>query len=134
MMHLKFIQTILISSLLLISFKTYGQLGTFEGKVIDKNTKEILTGAKIILVGTKYSAISDFEGHFTFTNLKTGNYKLQINFISYKSIVLNDIKIEAVSNTELIVLMDSVGVNMTREKEVLSSKQLITQNIDQNSI
>ncbi len=54
------------------------------GKVVDKETGEALTGVLVQIDGTSLSTYSDFDGTFTFTNLKAGSYTASVSFISYE--------------------------------------------------
>ena len=54
------------------------------GNVADMNTGEVLTGVEITLEGTDLKVYSDFDGNFTFNNLKPGEYDIVASYISYK--------------------------------------------------
>lgn len=69
-----------------------------QGKVIDKTTGESLVGAKIHLKGTNYKAYTDFEGNFSFENVKPGEYTIESNYISYKKNTIEKQKIDLLSN------------------------------------
>lgn len=57
---------------------------TLNGKVVDKQTGEVLTGAYVQLEGTEIFTYTDFDGSFTFNNLKPGTYTAVVTFISYE--------------------------------------------------
>lgn len=54
------------------------------GTVMDKSTGEALTGVEVRIDGTDLKAYTDFDGKFSFEGVKSGNYKICTNFISYK--------------------------------------------------
>jgi hypothetical protein len=56
------------------------------GKITDKTSGEELVGVAIKLVGIENVVYSDFEGNFSFVDLLPGNYKLQVELISYQEI------------------------------------------------
>lgn len=63
---------------------------SFSGTVVDMNTGEALTGVEVSIEGTDIKAYSDFDGNFTFSNLKQGEYNIVASYISYsKSLVEN---------------------------------------------
>lgn len=65
------------------------------GKIIDKETGEALTGVLVQINGTGLSTYSDFEGSFSFNNLKPGNYTATVTFISYDKNTINiDTKVQ----------------------------------------
>ena len=57
---------------------------TLTGSVVDMQTGEALTGVEVSIEGTDIKAYSDFDGNFTFSNLKPGEYSIVASFISYK--------------------------------------------------
>jgi hypothetical protein len=54
------------------------------GTVMDQSTGEALTGVEVRIEGTDLKAYTDFDGKFSFEGVKSGNYKICTNFISYK--------------------------------------------------
>jgi hypothetical protein len=60
------------------------------GNVIDMVTGEALTGVEIIVEGTETKVYSDFDGNFTISNVKPGEYNIVASFISYKKSLVED--------------------------------------------
>lgn len=56
------------------------------GKVIDKNTNEPIIGAKVILAEFNKVVYTDFEGNYTFENIKSGDYSINVSYISYEDV------------------------------------------------
>ncbi len=61
----------------------YGQ-GIIKGTVTDSLTAHQLKGARIILTGTTFNAVSDINGEFIITGTPDGDYILQSSFLGYK--------------------------------------------------
>lgn len=59
------------------------------GKIIDKITGETLAGVMVKLDGTDKYVFSDFDGNFTFENLKKLEYKVIFSLISYEENISN---------------------------------------------
>lgn len=61
------------------------------GSVADNNSGESLVGVEVKLAGTDLKTYTDFDGNFSFNNVKPGEYKLIANYISYqkKTKILN---------------------------------------------
>ena len=53
--------------------------------VSDKVSGEYLTGVKVRLKGSDIVEYTDFDGQFSFNNLKPGKYTVDVEFISYDS-------------------------------------------------
>lgn len=66
---------------------------TMTGKVLDKITGETLAGVMVELDGTDKYVFSDFDGNFTFENLKPAEYNLTFSLISYEK---NEMKVNLV--------------------------------------
>ena len=55
-----------------------------KGTVADEKSGEALVGVEIKLEGTDLKTYTDFDGNFSFNNVKPGEYKLVANYISYE--------------------------------------------------
>jgi hypothetical protein len=54
------------------------------GSIADENSGESLVGVEVKLEGTDLKTYTDFDGNFSFKNVKPGEYKLVTNYISYQ--------------------------------------------------
>lgn len=54
------------------------------GTISDANSGESLVGVEVKIEGTDLKTYTDFDGNFTFSNVKPGEYKVVANYISYK--------------------------------------------------
>lgn len=61
---------------------------TFSGKIVDKETKELLAGA-VLISGDKY-AVSDNNGQFTIKLSPELDSALTIRYVGYKQLVINN--------------------------------------------
>ncbi len=76
----------------------FAQQGALKGKVIDKETKEPIAFANIVLEnkGTMVGgATSDFDGNYQIKPIPPGKYDLKATFIGYKTVVIQGIAISA---------------------------------------
>lgn len=94
-------------SLLLVINVLVGHSASIKGEV--KSNGEIVPFANIGLVGTSYGSASDENGKFEITNVKAGEYTLQVSAVGFKNkrqtIVVKEedvlnVKIEMESSTE----------------------------------
>lgn len=94
---------LLILFLAIISIHTFSQTGTISGKIIDKNTGESLVGATIIVTSANpvIGTVSDADGKFVLQNVPVGKQSIKINFISYKTLTIENIIVKAGKTTEL---------------------------------
>lgn len=80
------------------------QNGILRGSVYDESTGESLMGVSIAVEGTTKGVITDLDGKFNLP-LEPGIYNLKFSFVSYETIYLNNIKVNAGKVTLLDNLM-----------------------------
>ena len=96
-MNLK--QIALIVTLFMSVITAHGQTDGVSGRIVESETREALAKATLQLYRTGRrdttfvgGALSDAQGHFSFSNVKAGNYLLKISFVGYKERQLRLIK------------------------------------------
>ena len=92
-MKLDFGKVFFLILLLVLSTMT-ALAGNIKGTVLDKQTKEPLTGATIQITGTAQGVVVDIDGNYTL-NVNDGTYTITVRYIGYKDILLNSIKVKA---------------------------------------
>ena len=124
----------LLSTLLLATFSLGITAGVIQGTIIDKQTKEPLTGATVQIAGTTTGTVADVDGNYTLT-LSNGTYTIEVKYIGYKTLRMNEVKVkaDATLNFELEVdaqTLDAVTVvarkNLEGEKALLQERQKAT--------
>ena len=80
--------------LLLVLSTMTAMAGNIKGTVLDKQTKEPLTGATIQITGPALGVVADIDGNYTL-NVNDGTYTITVRYIGYKDILLNSIKVKA---------------------------------------
>ena len=61
--------------------------GSVSGSVMDKEAKEPLIGASVIIEGTTKGTVTDFNGKFKIGNLNAGDYKVLVTYLGYSDMV-----------------------------------------------
>lgn len=59
------------------------QGGTVTGQVVDRETRQPLTGVQVFLVGTTYGAITQDNGRYQILSVPSGVYTVETQFIGY---------------------------------------------------
>ena len=67
--------------------------GILRGSVIDKKTGEPIIGATITVAGTNIGAITDYEGNYEINVPDGEEYEIEVRYVSYKNLVLENIKV-----------------------------------------
>ncbi|ALO16709.1 TonB-dependent receptor [Salinivirga cyanobacteriivorans] len=107
------LKSVVLFALLCFSSAMYAQNGTIRGTIIDDATGETLVGAQIIIKempGT--GTITDLDGAFSL-NVSPGNYTVQVRYISYQNMTIEDVNVES---GEITVLGN---LNLKEDNQVL---------------
>lgn len=70
------------------------QTGKIRGTVYEEATGESLVGVTVFLPGTARGAMTDLDGQFSL-DVEPGIYNVQFSYISYQTILLENVKVEA---------------------------------------
>lgn len=98
------------------------QTGVIRGKVTDKQSETILSGATIELVGMpQLNVITDDSGSFVITNVPIGRQSIKISFVGYESTTLSELEVSTGKDLILnISLLESF--NQLQEVSVVSER------------
>ncbi|MGD0339164.1 MAG: carboxypeptidase regulatory-like domain-containing protein [Bacteroidota bacterium] len=70
-----------------------GTTGKIAGTVINKANGEPVPGANIVVAGTSLGASTDLNGHYTILYVPPGTYNVQVSFIGFRKITMNDVRV-----------------------------------------
>jgi outer membrane receptor protein involved in Fe transport len=107
-------KTALIMLLTLISFSTIwsGTSGKITGYIVDKETGEPLAGANIVVQSTSLGASVDLNGRFTILEVPPGTYTVQISYVGYRTIIMNDVRVLIDQTTRLDTEMEPESLEL----------------------
>lgn len=74
------------------------QLVDLSGVVIDFETGEALTGVEVYIEDLDQKVYTDFDGRFTFENVKEGEYDIVASYISYDKSLIENFETNTISN------------------------------------
>jgi len=127
MNQLKIYASTLIIVLLGIN-SIHAQTGTLEGVIIDRETRETIIGATVMISGLNIGAASDYDGLFIVRNIPAGNYEITVSYVGYETLRLSDVEIKEGERFQLDVVMnageatlDAITVTAYRETSTISS-------------
>ncbi len=108
--------------MLFVGMLAYGQNGTVRGTIFDSNNGEYLPGVTIFAEGTSAGTITDLEGQFNL-EISPGTYTLRISFISYETVLVENVIVEAGEET----VLDELGMetaNISIEEVVITGQTI----------
>jgi hypothetical protein len=65
------------------------------GRLVDKETKESLVGANVILIDYKLGAATDNYGNYFIKDIPPGVYNIKATYVGYERSILPDIKLDS---------------------------------------
>ncbi|MFA7290312.1 MAG: TonB-dependent receptor [Melioribacteraceae bacterium] len=128
---------------LVVAFITFPSIinaqekGSIVGKITDGSNNDVLIGANVLVTGTSIGASSDLDGYYSIKNLTPGTYQLKFSFISYQTIFVDNIKVEAGKETKINVTMQTTSTELSEvvvTAEALKNSEGALLNIQKNSL
>ena len=130
--------TFILSLISICTFIFAGTTGKIVGKVTDSKSGEPLPGVNIILTGTTYGAVTDFDGNFLILNLQPGVYIIRASAIGYSPINYSNVQVNSdlttrqdFKLTEETVIGDEVVITAERPmivKDLTSTSAVVGAN------
>ncbi|MEZ5081896.1 MAG: carboxypeptidase-like regulatory domain-containing protein [Bacteroidales bacterium] len=114
-----------IGFILSTTLVVFSQSGTLKGKIIDKDTKEAIPFANVVVEsgGTQAGgATTDFDGNFVIKPIDPGTYDLRASYIGYKTVLLTGLVINSDQITFYNVDMESTTATL---EEIVVESYLI---------
>lgn len=109
--------------ILLSSMPVFGQgKGTISGKITDKANNEELIGANVLVIGTTTGSSSDIDGNYSIKNIEPGSYTLKISYVSYQSMVIENVKVNSNEITSLNISLAPASAEL--EEVVVTAEAL----------
>ncbi len=93
---------------MLAALQLVAQNGTIRGTIIAEETGETLIGVTVLIDGTFTGTTTDLDGKFSL-DVDEGVYNLKLSYISYQSMVIEDVSVKAAEVTllENLVMKES---------------------------
>jgi hypothetical protein len=119
--------------LLLIPVVAFAQSsGKLAGVVVDKSTGEPLPGVNVILEGTSLGSATDIDGYFVVLNVPVGRYDVRANYIGYKDVVVEGIRVSANITSELNFDLEPTTLELEEAIVITAERPLVEKNVTQS--
>ncbi len=98
-------------------------MATVRGSVTDKDTREALIGANVVISDSNSFkvATSDTNGNFKISNIPVGRHTVKVSYMGYEDYLAKDIEI--VTGKELILNIELVEKVITGREVVITAKR-----------
>lgn len=109
--------------------------GKIKGILVDSVSRKPVEFAALSLVDVKTNTpidgtTSDEKGEFVLTKVASGNFKILISFIGYKTKTINNIKVDRKTDMDLGSVLLTADVVQLNEVEVVGMAQLVEEKVD----
>ncbi len=110
--------------------------GTIKGKVFDRQTREGLPGASVLVKGTSIGASTDVNGAYTIHNVPAGTQTLVVSYVGYES-TSDSVEVPENETLQKDLFLSAIGI---QGKEIVvtaqaqGQMQAINQQLSSNSI
>ena len=105
-----------------------GTTGILEGRIRDKQTKEVLVGVNIVIVGTMYGTMTNAEGMYRINNVRAGVYDVRYSILGYKPVLMKAVTILPDLRTRLDMDLDATAIEMDAV-EIRAERPLIQKDL-----
>ena len=107
----------LISPILILTIASVfplwsGTTGKIAGILTDKENGDPLPGANIVILGTMLGASSDIDGQYTILHIPPGTYSVQVTFIGYKKVTINEVRVEIDQTTRIDFALEVESIEL----------------------
>jgi len=102
----------------LIQLPLFGAVGTIVGRVIDKDTKEPIFYAQVMVLQTTLGVITDRDGYYTINNVPVGSHTIIVRMMGYAT----------AKKGQVIVMPDlPARANFEIRKTVIVGKEIVVE-------
>jgi hypothetical protein len=106
------------------AFARRGITGILEGRVRDKQTKELLPSVNVMIVGLTLGTATDEKGYFRISNIRAGDYDVRFSVIGYNSVIMKKVTILPDLRTRIEVDLEPSSVQLPA-MEIVATRPLI---------
>ena len=104
-----------------------GTTGKIKGKVADRESKEALPGANVLIVGTTIGAATNVNGEFVLLNIPPGVYEVRAQYIGYREVSISNVRVSADLTTEVDFNLPSEALEVG-EVVIVAERPLVNTN------
>ena len=106
-----------------------GITGKISGKIIDSDTKEVLPGANVQIVGTNWGASTNLEGEFFILNIPPGNYSIRMTMMGYGAVVQQGVRVNIDRTTEVDGALSAQVMELDQDIVVIAKRPLVQKDV-----
>jgi outer membrane receptor protein involved in Fe transport len=106
-----------------------GTTGKIAGTVYDAATNEPLPGVNVVVVGTTFGAVTDFDGNYTIINLSPGTYSLRVSSVGYGAQNINNVRVNIDLTTRQDFKLSEETIQLQNEVVITAERPLVQKDL-----
>ncbi|MBE9509438.1 MAG: carboxypeptidase-like regulatory domain-containing protein [Bacteroidetes bacterium] len=119
-----------ISLLIILPITLFaGTNGKIAGLVVDKSSGEPLPGVNVIIKGTLLGAATDIDGSYFIVNIPVGTYSLEITYVGYKNVIVNNVRIQADLTTSQDIKLEPSLMELGEQIVITAERPIIQRDL-----
>jgi len=99
--------------------------GQIKGKITDKDTGDPIIGASVLVLGTKYGAMTGIDGTYLIKRVPPGIHTLRISNLDHNTLEISDIRIVADSAIEVNAVLEKKIGDIGKTIKVVCDQDMI---------
>jgi outer membrane receptor protein involved in Fe transport len=99
--------------------------GKILGKITDKGSGEPVPGVNVLLDGTNMGSASDVNGDYFILNIPPAVYKVKVSSIGYKTLLIENVEVNANRTTELIFQIEETVLELQESATIVADRPLV---------
>lgn len=100
-------------------------VGQIKGVITNAETGEPVVGASVLVVGTKFGAMTDFDGRYTISRLEPGTYELKISHLDFNTVVVTEVVVKTDLTTEVSQELSKKVAESGETIKVVADREII---------
>jgi hypothetical protein len=102
--------------------------GTISGIVKDALKGSPIEGVLVSVRGTAKSTVTNKLGYYELTNIKKGEYIVEVSLLGYEKLIFTEIKVTVGGNTSLPVTLEQSSITLEQSAKIIGKKPLVDVN------
>jgi outer membrane receptor protein involved in Fe transport len=99
--------------------------GNVTGKVVDASTKDALSFANVVVMGTNYGAMSMDDGSFFIKNIPEGVYSIKASYMGYETVQQDSVRVKAYSTVQVDFRLLKTVLKTTEEVLITARRPMV---------
>jgi Ca-activated chloride channel family protein len=136
MLRNKLIPYLLIAALMVGSAVIIKAIGTgqIKGTITDKKTGEGIIGASVMVVGSNFGAMTDFEGKYVIRRLQPGTYTVKISHLDYDILEVTEVEVKSDLSAEVSVQLEKKTTDLGKTITIKAERDVIDKFENSNQV